>query len=480
MNKDVNKILPVVLCGGKGTRLWPLSRASFPKQYLEIKPNNSLTFFQETIYRIKKCQNIYKPIVICNEEHRFIAAEQLRQIDINDADILLEPIARNTAPAITIASLRAVQNYEDPIIIVLPSDHIIEDVDTFNKALEKAIYYAKNGKIVTFGITPNKPETGFGYIESKNNLNSQDLNGEEIVRFIEKPDKRNAEKFLKDKKFTWNSGIFLFQASTMLNQLEDKSIDIYKYCKQSLSLSKKDLDFQRLDKDTFASCKNISIDKEIMEKTDVGIVIPLNAGWSDVGSWQSMWEVAKKDNMGNVIEGDVLVENVKNSYIRSEDRLIIGFGLENLVVVETKDALLVCDKGETQNVKKIVQNLDLKGKLEANVHKTIFRPWGNYTSIADGKNWQVKKIIVKPYQSLSLQLHKKRTEHWIVVDGIAKIEIDGEITFLKKNESTYIPKGSKHRLSNHGEGTLILIEVQSGDYLGEDDIIRFEDNYGRA
>ncbi len=480
MNNNANKILPVVLCGGKGTRLWPLSRACFPKQYLEIKPNHSLTFFQETINRIKKCQNIYTPIVICNEEHRFIAAEQLRQIDINDADILLEPIARNTAPAITIASLRAIQNYNDPIIIVLPADHIIEDQKTFNKVLEKAIYFAKHGKIVTFGITPNKPETGFGYIESKNDLNPQDLNGEEIVRFIEKPDKRNAEKFIKEKKFTWNSGIFLFQASTILNELETKSNDIYEYCRKSLSLSKKDLDFLRLDKDTFSSCKNISIDKEIMEKTNIGIVIPLQAGWSDVGSWESIWEVGEKDYMGNVIEGDILVENVKNSYLRSEDRLIVCIGLENLVVVETKDALLVCNKCETQYVKKIVQSLYLKGKSEANVHKTIFRPWGNYTSLADGKNWQVKRIIVKPYQSLSLQLHKKRTEHWIVVDGIARIEIDGEITFLKKNESTYIPVGSKHRLSNHGDSNLILIEVQSGNYLGEDDIVRFQDNYGRA
>ena len=476
---DNNKILPVILSGGKGTRIWPLSRASFPKQYLEISPNSSKTFFQETIKRIKNSINILPPIIICSENHRFIVAEQLRKIDIKNADILLEPLARDTAPAITTACLKAVENNEDPIIVILPADHIVEDEKCFTKVLSKAIYYAELGKIVTFGITPNKPETGYGYIESKYDLDPKDLNGEEISRFIEKPDKETAEKFIKEKRFTWNSGIFMFKASTMLNQIESNSNEIYKFCKESLSKSIKDLDFQRLDKENFARCKSISIDREVMEKTDLGVVLPLDAGWNDIGSWHSMWEVGEKNSNGNVIEGDVLVENVKNSYLRSEARLIVGVGLENMVIVETKDALLVSNKQETQSVKKIVKNLEIEGKPEANTHKTIFRPWGNYTSLAEGINWQVKKIIVKPNQSLSLQLHQKRTEHWVVVSGQGLVEIDGEKKILRQNESTYIPLGCKHRLSNLDKIPLVLIEVQSGDYLGEDDIIRFEDKYGR-
>jgi len=475
----VTKLIPVILCGGMGSRLWPLSRASFPKQYLKIHPQRLNTFFQGTINRLKNLKNINNPIIICNEEHRFIVAEQLRQIDIIPASIILEPIGRNTAPAITIACLKALENNEDPLILILPSDHIIKNNKVFEKTLNKAISYAKEGKIVTFGITPNKPETGFGYIESKKDLDNNLLNGEEILRFIEKPDKSTAKTFLTQKRFTWNSGMFLFKASIMLKEIEFHSNNIYKLCKESLLIKDHDLDFQRIDKTTFSKCKNVSIDKEIMEKTNLGIVLPLKAGWNDVGSWQSMWEIGEKDNDGNVIAGEVFIKDVENSYLRSEERLIAGMGLKNLIVVDTKDALLISHKDKTQYVKNIVQNLELNNKPEANTHKTIYRPWGNYTSIAEGENWQVKQITVKEGQSLSLQLHNHRAEHWIVVKGKALVEINGKEIILNKNESTFIPLGFKHRLSNKEKEPLILIEVQSGVYLGEDDIIRFEDNYGR-
>ena len=474
-----NKIIPVILCGGTGTRLWPLSRASYPKQYLKINSINCQSFFQGTVNRIKNIVQIEKPIVICSEEHRFIVAEQLREIGVKNSDILLEPVGRNTAPAITIGCLKAIENNKDPLVLILPADHIIKDEDIFERVLIKAKNYAKNGKIVTFGITPNKAETGFGYIQSKNDLDSNLLNGEEIVRFFEKPDQKKAEKFIKSKNFSWNSGIFLSKASVMLKEIEFNSKDIYDLCRKALSKKNHDLDFQRIDLEAFSKCKNISIDKEVMEKTKLGVVLPLKARWSDVGSWQSMWEVGEKDGLGNVIVGNVLVNDVKDSYLISDDRLIVGIGIENIVIIETKDALLVSDKDQTQKVKNIVQYLESNNRSEAKKHKTIYRPWGNYTSIAEGKNWQVKKIIVKEGQSLSLQMHNHRTEHWIVVNGIASVEINNEIKTLEKNQSIYISRGSKHRLSNKGNDLLILIEVQSGDYLGEDDIIRFEDNYGR-
>ena len=473
------KIIPVILCGGTGSRLWPLSRASFPKQYLKINPGISKSFFQSTVKRIASIDQIEKPIVICSEEHRFIVAEQLREIGVNNSDILLEPVGRNTAPAVTIACLRAMENNKDSLLLILPADHIIKDEGTFERVLVKAKSYANLGKIVTFGITPDKAETGFGYIESKNDLDSNLLNGEEILRFIEKPDKGTAEKFIKRNNFSWNSGIFLFKADVMLKEIELNSKDIYVHCKKALSKKIHDLDFQRINHEAFSKCRNISIDKEVMEKTKLGIVLPLTAKWSDVGCWQSLWEVFEKDNMGNVITGNVVVDDVKNSYLQSDERLIVGIGIENMVIVETRDALLVSQKDQTQKVKNIVQYLESNNKSEANKHKTIYRPWGNYTSIAEGKNWQVKKIIVNEGQSLSLQMHKYRTEHWTVVNGIALVEIDDEVKKLEKNQSTYIPLGSKHRLSNKGKEPLILIEVQSGDYLGEDDIFRFEDDYGR-
>ena len=461
------RILPIIICGGKGSRLWPLSRESFPKQYLKIYSENSITFLQETINRVKNLQMFEDPIFICNEEHRFIVAEQIRKINSKANKILLEPVGRNTAPAITVSCLKALENYHDPIILVLPADHIIKDKKTFLKVVSKAVDFANKGKIVTFGISPHKPETGYGYIESKNDLNYDEINGEQIIKFI------------NQKRFTWNSGIFLFKASVMLSQLEKNVPNIFEHCKKSLVGQNYDFEFQRLNKETFSKCENISIDKAIMEKTNLGIVFPLKAGWSDVGNWQSMWEVAEKDDNGNVINGEVIFENVKNSYLRSESRLLVGLGFEDIIAVETNDALLIAKKDHTQNVKDIVNFLESKNRIEANTHKTIFRPWGKYTSISKGENWQLKKIIVFQGQSLSLQLHNYRSEHWVVVSGIALVEIDGKEKILQENESAFVPLSTKHRLSNPGNKDLILIEVQAGNYLGEDDIVRFEDKYGR-
>lgn len=474
-----HKITPLILCGGTGSRLWPLSRASYPKQYLEIRPKEGISFLQETILRIKNLNNIEDPIIICNEEHRFIVAEQIRQLGIKAKAILLEPVGRNTAPAITAATLKAFDIDKESILLALPADHIIREKNIFKKVINKALSFVRDGKIVTFGITPNKAETGYGYIESSNALRKKDLNGEKIIRFIEKPDKKKAEKFISDKKFSWNSGIFFFKAEVLLNELSIICPDIYKFCEKALMKKFFDLEFQRLDKEFFSFCEEISFDKAVMEKTNLGVVFPLDAGWNDIGNWQSMWEVSDKDEFENVILGKVISKEVKRSYLRSENKLIVGLGLENLIVVETNDAILVANKNNAQNVKNIVDLLKDRGEPEATIHKTIFRPWGSYTSIAEGINWQVKKIIVKPNESLSLQLHNFRSEHWVIVDGSALVEIDNKEQIINQNESIYIPLGSKHRLSNKGEKDLVLIEVQSGNYLGEDDIIRFKDNYGR-
>ena len=475
-----NKIVPVILSGGTGSRLWPLSRASYPKQYLSIQNQDSLSFLQETIKRVSKNKNFDDPIIICNEENRFIVAEQIKNIEVNYKSILLEPFGRNTAPAATLAAIKAMEDEEDPILLVLPSDHLIKNLKQFNKVLDYAIQYCEDGKLVTFGIVPNKAETGYGYIESENVLDINKLNGENIIRFIEKPNKDRAKEFLSDKRFSWNSGIFLFKSSIFINEIKKNNPEIYELCKKSLAKKLLDLDFQRLDKRFFSLCPNISIDNAIMEKTDSGIVIPMNVGWSDIGSWESMWEVSDKDSKGNVLQGNFILENVSNSYIRSENnRLIVGVGFNDLIVIDTSDAILIIRKEESQEVKKIVHQLVLDSKPEALIHKTIYRPWGNYDAIAKGHNWQVKKIIVKPNESMSLQKHNYRSEHWVVVSGTALVEINGEEKFLNKNESCYIPVGSKHRLSNIGQEMLTLIEVQSGSYFGEDDIIRFNDKYGR-
>ena len=479
MDHSINSILPIVLCGGTGTRLWPLSRESYPKQYLKISDDEPFSFLQKTVKRIEGIKNIESPIFVCNEEHRFLVAQQINDIGIKPNSILLEPEGRNTAPAITIAAIKASQESEDKVILILPSDHIINNVYNFEKVINKGLDYAKEGKIVTFGIKPYKSEVGYGYIESKRKFNEEKLIGDDVIRFIEKPQSKVAEKLILKNNLSWNSGILMLKISTLINEIKKYEPELFDFCNKSLIKSFKDLDFHRLEKESFANCKNISIDNALMEKTNLAVVLPLNVGWSDVGSWESMWSISKKDKDMNSKFGKVLIEDVKNSYIRSEDRLVVGIGLEDLVVVETLDAILVADKKKSQNIKEIVGQLEKNGEASAKEHKKVFRPWGNYLTISVGENWQVKELRLNPGQSVSLQMHNYRAEHWIVVSGVALVERDGEKIELNKNESIYIPLGVKHRLSNISENPLILIEVQSGSYLGEDDIIRFDDKYGR-
>ncbi len=474
-----NAIIPIILCGGTGSRLWPLSRKSFPKQYLSLN-SKKLTLLQETQLRIQGLKNLMNPIIICNEEHRFIAAENMREININPLTILLEPFGKNTGPAITIAALTALEKEKDPSILVLSSDHKINNKKIFQEAINYGLSYANNSHIITFGIIPTFPSTGYGYIRSNKISNTNKLEGGKILEFIEKPNLENAKIFIKDKSFTWNSGIFLFKAKTFLSEVEKFSPDLLRYCKESLNKSKYDFDFRRIDKDSFAECPNISVDVAIMEKTNKGIVIPMDPGWSDVGSWKSLWEISTKDLNNNYIQGNIIAKNTKGCYIRSEKRLIVTEGIENLVVIETNDAILIIDKESTQYVKNIVADLENRKISEGINHKKVFRPWGNYESIIEDKNWQVKLIRVKAKHELSLQMHNHRSEHWIVLKGTAKVEINDEISILEENQSTYIPKFAKHRLTNPRENDLLIIEVQLGSYLGEDDIIRFEDNYGRA
>ena len=472
-------ILPIILCGGSGSRLWPLSRKSFPKQFLNFNFTQNQSLLQRTQNRTKSIKNICDPILICNEEHRFIVAEQMREIKIKPLSIILEPFGRNTAPAIAIAALKSLEFYDDPNLLVLSSDHQINDELKFSQSILSGLDLSSRGKLVNFGIFPSSPETGFGYIKSKEKLNKNNLQGSKIDRFIEKPDYEKAKEFVKDSRFTWNSGIFLFKASTVLDELEKNLPDLIKYSKKSLDKKLFDLDFQRLEKNYFNKCPDISIDVAVMEKTKNAYVFPLDVGWSDVGSWDSIWNISKKNSEGNVVEGNIYLEKTKNCYLSGQNRLIAAVGIKNLIVVDTSDAILIMNKEQSQYLKNIVANLKNKKLPQVFEHQKCYRPWGDYESIVKESQWQVKLIKVKPGESLSLQKHKYRSEHWIIVSGKAKVEINGDKKILCKNQSAYIPLGSKHRLSNPGETDLKIIEVQSGSYLGEDDIERFEDNYGR-
>ncbi len=476
MSKDL--LIPVILCGGEGSRLWPLSRQSFPKQFISIF-DNKYSLFQTTEKRIQGINNIQNPILICNENHRFIVAEQMREINIEPNSIILEPFGRNTAPAICLAALKAIEKDEDSILLILSSDHIIKNVYKFLEVVDYGIDFVKRDKLVSFGIVPSFPATGYGYIKSEKEFNIQKIDGLKIVEFIEKPNLERAKEFIKNKRFTWNSGMFMFKAKVILNEIKKFYPDIFKACLESLNGSKKDLYFERLDNNAFQKCPNISIDVAVMENTSKGIVLPLDVGWNDIGSWKSVWENSPKDINGNYSKGKVLLKDSKNSYFRSENRLIVGLGLEDLLIIETSDAILIANKNQDQKVKDIVAELKEKNIPEGLIHKKVFRPWGNYTSLVEGNRWQVKQITVKPGEKLSLQYHHHRAEHWVVVKGTAKVEIDGKKKILGENQSIYIPIGAKHRLYNPGKITLTLIEVQSGSYLGEDDIIRVEDAYGR-
>ncbi len=474
------KIIPVILCGGSGSRLWPLSRKSFPKQFLELN-NSKNSLLQNTYIRLKTLNNLDNPILVCNEEHRFIVAEQMRRINIKPLSILLEPFGRNTAPAIAISALKALElDDPDPILLVLSSDHEIKQNEKFLELINHGFESAKKNNLVTFGIIPNSPQTGYGYIKTKNPFKENNYTGENILEFIEKPSLEKAKEFIQDKRFTWNSGIFMFKAKTILQELNKFSPDIVKCCKDSISDSKKDLEFQRIDREVFNDCPNISIDLSVLEKTDRGVVLPLDAEWSDIGSWQALWENSDKDEEGNFIKGKVISLASKNCYFSSDKRLLVGIGLQNIIVAETNDAILIAERSQSQKVKEIVSILKDKGFSESESHSKIYRPWGSYTSIVKDSRWQVKLIKVKPGERLSLQMHHHRAEHWVIVKGTAKIEIDSKEFILFENQSTYIPLGSKHRLSNPGKIPLSLIEIQSGTYLGEDDIERFDDNYGRS
>ena len=477
MNK--NKILPVILCGGSGTRLWPLSRSSYPKQFLALNENSKNTFIQDTFVRLIGLNNLSKPLIICNEEHRFIVAEQMREISIKPLSIFLEPFGRNTAPAITIAALKALEDGQDPHLLILSADHFIKDNEKFRQTIERGIEYSEDGGIITFGVPPIAPETGYGYIETEGQFEAVSNIGIPIIRFTEKPNKDRAKEMISTGRFLWNSGIFLSKASVIIKEIKKFRPDIYKFCINALSGCKKDLDFWRLDIDPFFNCPDLSFDIAVMEKTKLGIVFPMEVGWSDVGSWNSLWKESKKDDNGNSKLGNVIIEKSENCFLLSSNRLIVALGIRDLIVVETNDALFVGSREKDQYVKKIVSNLKKQNIQEANFHSKGFRPWGNYQSIEKGSNWQVKRIQVNPQCSLSLQKHKYRAEHWIVVSGQAFVEIDNKAQTLKENQSTFIPLGSKHRLSNKTDKMLVIIEVQSGNYLGEDDIIRFEDNYGR-
>lgn len=474
-------MIPVILSGGSGTRLWPLSRSSYPKQFLPITEEKTL--FQLTLERISKLNqelaNFQNPIIVTNENHRFIVAEQLRQ-QKTAAQILLEPIARNTAPAIAAAAELALSHGEDPVLLILAADHVIEQQEAFNQAVAVGLSAAEAGKLVTFGIVPTAPETGYGYIKSQNKIEKTQLQSYPVAQFVEKPNFETAQQYLANGFYLWNSGMFMFKASIYLQELEKFNPSIVKNAKNAIRESKNDLDFVRLDKASFEQCPEDSIDYAVMEKTEHAVVVPLNANWNDVGAWNSVWGVSQKDENGNSLRGDVITHDTHNSLIHAETRLVSTLGLENVVVIETADAVLVADQSKVQDIKKIVEKLKSTQRFEVDQHRKVYRPWGSYDSINSGSRYQVKCIVVNPGQKLSLQMHHHRAEHWIVVNGTAKVRKGDETILLTENQSIYIPLGETHALENPGKVPLELIEVQSGSYLGEDDIVRFEDLYGRV
>lgn len=474
-------ILPVIMAGGSGSRLWPLSRALFPKQFLQL--NGSGTMLQNTLARLEGLE-CAAPVLICNEDHRFIAAEQLRQMGALNHNIILEPAGRNTAPAIALAAFTAMAQGADPVMLVLAADHIMQQPEAFRDAVNRALPFAESGKLVTFGIVPTGPETGYGYIERGAEECSREgatgSAGFKVARFVEKPDTATAQQYVNSGDFYWNSGMFMFKASRYLAELKAFRPDIYEACEKSLGTIDSDLDFVRVNKEAFLACPEDSIDYAVMEKTADAVVVPLDSGWSDVGSWSSLWDVSDKDDNGNVHHGDVMAHNANNNYVFAETGLVATVGIDDVVVVQTKDAVLVVKKDQVQDVKKVVEILKQHGRSEYQLHREVYRPWGKYDSIDNGERYQVKRITVKPGEKLSIQMHHHRAEHWIVVSGTANVTIDEQTSLVTENESVYIPVGSVHALENPGKIPLELIEVQSGAYLGEDDIVRFEDRYGRA
>ena len=468
-------LTPIILCGGIGSRLWPLSRESFPKQLLTLQGQQSLLI--GTLSRLAGLNSLAAPIMVCNHAQRFLVAQQLLEAGFDNATLILEPVGRNTAPAALVAALIATELKPDSQLLILPADHLIADPKTFCHAVEQGVALAKAGSLVTFGVVPTSPETGYGYIQQGRTLAGS--TGFSIQKFVEKPDLSTAEGYLTSGDYLWNSGMFLFSAKQLLAEMQQRQPAMVKSCRQAVTAATRDNSFIALDKQHFSACPGDSIDYALMENTTHGAVIPLDAGWSDIGSWAALWDTGKKNTTGNVTHGDVLTEQVTDSYLHSESRLIAAVGVSDLVVVETEDAILIADKQRSQDVKLIVDHLKQLDRTEAISHTEVFRPWGSYRSIDQGPGFQVKRITVSPGQLLSLQLHHQRAEHWTVVQGTAKVTCGEQLVTLTVDQSIYIPIETKHRLENIGEDTLILIEVQSGTYLGEDDIVRFEDKYGR-
>ncbi|GAM63322.1 mannose-1-phosphate guanylyltransferase [Vibrio ishigakensis] len=464
-------LLPVIMAGGSGSRLWPLSRTQHPKQFISLTSDN--TMLQDTIARLSGIEH-KSPFLICNEEHRFIVAEQLRQHDLAHSGIVLEPVGRNTAPAIALAALHGLKDGDDPLLLVLAADHVIQDQNKFTEAVEHAKAQAIQGKLVTFGIVPTGPETGYGYIRQGN---PQDEHSYEVRAFVEKPDFETANEYVESGEYLWNSGMFLFKASRYVEELRKHRPDILEACERAFAGAVEDLDFIRLDENAFKACPDDSIDYAVMEKTKDAIVVPLDANWSDVGSFSSLWEVADKDSSGNVTHGDVLSHSTSNSFIYSQNKLVSTVGVDDLVIVETKDAVLVARKDKVQDVKSIVNTLKSQGRRECQQHREVYRPWGSHDEIAEGERFHVKHLVVKPGEATATQMHYHRAEHWVVVQGTAKVLNGDESYILSENESTYVAIGSPHKIENPGKVDLHLIEVRTGNYLEEDDIIRLEE-YG--
>jgi mannose-1-phosphate guanylyltransferase len=470
-------LIPVILAGGVGSRLWPASRSLQPKQFIDF-PNMQGSLFQNTLSRLEGVPDVENPIVVCNSDHRFLVAEQLRQLGKEHCKLLLEPVGRNTAPAVALAALCALQDNADPLLLVLPADHVINDQAAFQQVIDQALQFARQEKLVTFGIVPSAPETGYGYIERGAEL--ADGNGYCVEQFVEKPNQETAQAYLDSGNYFWNSGMFLFSASTYLAELKRHAADIFDSCQQAYASLESGEEFQRIPEPIFASCRSDSIDYAVMEKTASAVVVPLEAGWNDLGAWDAMWEVQAKDEQGNALSGDVLTFDVEDSYIQSQSRLVAVAGVRDVVVVETADAVLVTHRSQAQSVKHLVKQLQDHEREESTLHRLVYRPWGSYESLSSRPGYQVKHLVINAGASISLQLHHKRAEHWIGLKGVALVTCDNKEFELQPNESTYIPVGSKHRLTNTSNQPVEIIEVQMGEYLGEDDIVRFEDRYDRV
>ncbi|MFI8418280.1 mannose-1-phosphate guanylyltransferase/mannose-6-phosphate isomerase [Serratia sp. NPDC078593] len=469
------KLIPVIMAGGTGSRLWPMSRESFPKQFLSID-DSGLSLLQQTLQRLAGLKGIAAPLVICNENHRFLVAEQLREIDQLATNIILEPVGRNTAPAVALAAHLAAEEEPGSMLLVLAADHLIKKVDNFHDAITSAMQFAAQEQLVTFGIIPQHPETGYGYIKRGAALSDDCF---KVDSFVEKPSLDKAVEYLESSEYSWNSGMFMFKTAKFLSELKRFSPEIFAATYQSVTESKRDMNFIRVEQDTFKDCPSDSIDYAVMEKTQDAVVIPIDAGWSDVGSWSSLWDVSEKDHLGNVYRGEIISIDSSNNYISSHSALVATIGLDNLIVINTNDALLISTKDKVQDVKKVVNELKLRNLHHFRQHSSSYRPWGNISDVDSGPRYQVKKIIVRPGQGLSVQRHVHRAEHWVVVRGTAKVNVDEREFYLSENQSTFIPAGSVHTLENPGKIDLEMIEVRSGSYLEEDDIERLHDRYGR-